>query len=133
MLAAVPQPQRRCATLGESIERRFDHHQEKPRISAALGAKQRHLLRNVSSGRRTPQDHGRRVHKVLNRRGTLWQNESYDHLIRDDLEFVRAVEYLVNNPVTAGLVGSGSMGEADRARRRDSRATLACLRCGKKG
>ena len=45
------------------------------------------------------------INKVLSRRGTLWQNESYDHLIRDDLEFVRAVEYIVNNPVKAGLVG----------------------------
>ena len=46
-----------------------------------------------------------RINTALNRHGTLWQDESYDHLIRDDREFVRAVEYIRNNPIKAGLVG----------------------------
>ncbi len=41
---------------------------------------------------------------LLNRAGQrFWQNESYDHLIRDDREFLRIERYIENNPVTAGL------------------------------
>jgi hypothetical protein len=32
-----------------------------------------------------------------------WQDESYDHLVRDDNEFWRIARYIENNPVTAGL------------------------------
>jgi REP element-mobilizing transposase RayT len=34
----------------------------------------------------------------------FWQDESYDHLVRDDQEFDRIVRYIENNPVKAGLV-----------------------------
>jgi hypothetical protein len=40
--------------------------------------------------------------------GTLgrpsWQDESYDHLVRDGVEFERIRVYIQQNPVTAGLV-----------------------------
>jgi len=35
---------------------------------------------------------------------TFWQDESYDHLIREDREFRLIVRYIENNPVRAGLV-----------------------------
>ena len=41
--------------------------------------------------------------KLLNRRGAFWQDESYDHYVRDG-EFQRIVLYILNNPVKAGLV-----------------------------
>ena len=40
---------------------------------------------------------------LLGRSGPFWQRESYDHWVRDDEELARVVEYVVRNPVTAGL------------------------------
>ena len=34
----------------------------------------------------------------------FWQDESYDHLVREDPEFDRIVRYIENNPVKAGFV-----------------------------
>ena len=34
----------------------------------------------------------------------FWQDESYDHLVRSDVEFERARAYIEQNTVTAGLV-----------------------------
>ena len=45
----------------------------------------------------------RRINAMVNRRGRLWQDESYDHLIRDEQEFARAVQYILDNPRKAGL------------------------------
>jgi REP element-mobilizing transposase RayT len=44
--------------------------------------------------------------KLLNRKGTFWQHESYDHVIRNETELNRIIEYVLNNPVKAGLVNS---------------------------
>ncbi len=41
--------------------------------------------------------------KILNRSGTFWQKESYDHLIRSQKELVNVVNYILYNPVKAGL------------------------------
>lgn len=46
----------------------------------------------------------REANKILQRRGTFWQDESYDHFIRDDGELERIVKYVLYNPVKAGLV-----------------------------
>jgi REP element-mobilizing transposase RayT len=42
--------------------------------------------------------------RILKRTGPFWQDESYDHLVRDGEEFSRIRWYIENNPVTAGLV-----------------------------
>jgi REP element-mobilizing transposase RayT len=44
-----------------------------------------------------------RANAYLKRKGIFWQHESYDHIIRDSEELRRSVEYVVNNPVEAGL------------------------------
>ncbi len=44
------------------------------------------------------------INKILNRTGSLWQQESYDHLIKNDNEFYHTLEYIIENPVKAGLV-----------------------------
>lgn len=41
---------------------------------------------------------------ALRRTGQFWQHESYDHFVRDDSELGRILQYVVNNPVKAGLV-----------------------------
>lgn len=42
--------------------------------------------------------------KQLGGTGAFWQDESYDHVVRDEREFNRIVDYILNNPVKAGLV-----------------------------
>jgi putative transposase len=50
---------------------------------------------------------GYMAHAANNLLGTVrqpfWQDESYDHLVRDDREFQRVRNYIERNPVKAGL------------------------------
>ncbi len=49
--------------------------------------------------------YGYRGNELLSRRGfPFWQDESYDHLVRNDTEFGRVKRYIELNPVSAGLV-----------------------------
>ena len=43
------------------------------------------------------------ANRLLNRTGTLWQPEPYDHLIRGEEDLIHAVEYALSNPEAAGL------------------------------
>ena len=45
----------------------------------------------------------RRANQLLGRQGHLWQDESYDRVVRDEAEWRRVVTYVLNNPVSAGL------------------------------
>ncbi|MDE0424326.1 MAG: hypothetical protein OXN25_05620 [Candidatus Poribacteria bacterium] len=47
----------------------------------------------------------RRANQVLNRHGTFWHHESYDHAVRNPDEWQRIITYILNNPVKVGLVG----------------------------
>ena len=44
--------------------------------------------------------------KLLGRKGHLWQDESFDHVVRSDQEFDEKFLYIVANPVNAGLCRS---------------------------
>ena len=44
--------------------------------------------------------------RILGKQGTFWLEESYDHVVRDEDEFLRIVDYVETNPVKAGLVGN---------------------------
>ena len=46
----------------------------------------------------------REANKILGRTGAFWQDESYDHVIRDSEELERIVLYVLHNPVKAGFV-----------------------------
>ena len=47
----------------------------------------------------------RSANKILGRTGQpFWQDESYDHFLRDSSRIGRTVSYIENNPVSAGLV-----------------------------
>jgi REP element-mobilizing transposase RayT len=49
----------------------------------------------------------RQANQILGRTGQpFWQDESYDHLVRNGDEFRRIEGYIVNNPVKAGLASS---------------------------
>ncbi len=45
----------------------------------------------------------KQANKVLNRQGQFWQDEYYDHLIRDEEDFHHALQYVLSNPERAGL------------------------------
>ena len=49
---------------------------------------------------------GHAVNRLLVRSGAFWQDESYDHLVRDSESFDRIRRYIEWNPVKAGLAGT---------------------------
>jgi len=44
------------------------------------------------------------INKALNRRGRVWQDESFDHILRSDESAYSKVQYICENPVRKGLV-----------------------------
>jgi REP element-mobilizing transposase RayT len=44
------------------------------------------------------------ANRRLKIQGEFWQHENYDHVVRDEAEYGRIIEYVLNNPVKAGLV-----------------------------
>lgn len=54
-----------------------------------------HSLKRYTSGE---------INCLLNRQGALWQDESYDRVVRDDRELIRIIRYIAHNPVKAGFV-----------------------------
>ena len=46
----------------------------------------------------------RQINIFQNRKGTLWNKESFDTTIRDRIHLYRAIEYTLNNPIKANLV-----------------------------
>jgi len=54
-----------------------------------------HAIKNYSA---------HKINKAVENKGHFWQNESYDRIIRDYIEYLKTVEYVVSNPVKAGLV-----------------------------
>jgi REP element-mobilizing transposase RayT len=45
----------------------------------------------------------RKVNTTLGRTGVLWEEESYDRIIRDEEHLYRVVQYIGRNPAKAGL------------------------------
>jgi len=44
------------------------------------------------------------INKALNRSGTVWQGAYFDRALRKDEDIETVVDYLLNNPIRAGLV-----------------------------
>lgn len=51
----------------------------------------------------------RQCNRLLNREGRFWQEESYDHCVRNEDELERIIYYVENNPVKAGLAASAAL------------------------
>jgi hypothetical protein len=45
----------------------------------------------------------RLINDIRGVHGTLWQDESFDRIVRDQMELDEKLNYLVNNPRKAGL------------------------------
>jgi REP element-mobilizing transposase RayT len=48
------------------------------------------------------------VNNLLGRRGRVWQQESFDHVLRSSESLDAKISYLLENPVRAGLVSEWS-------------------------
>jgi len=59
-----------------------------------------HLKRFVKLAKQYSGFYYARAHE----RAKLWQHGGNDHIVRDDVDFLDRVRYVVNNPVAAGLV-----------------------------
>ena len=46
-----------------------------------------------------------RINQLLHRSGPVWEEESFDHVLRSDESLKEKCEYIRQNPVKAGLVG----------------------------
>ena len=51
---------------------------------------------------------GNECNRLLGRGSAFWQDESYDHWVRDDDELHRIIDYVESNPVKAGLVNKST-------------------------
>jgi len=66
------------------------------------------------------------ANRILGRNGQFWQEEYYDHLIRNEDDFYQAVAYVFGNPEIAGLQGwrwTGGTGVTPVNHGRDGHAT----------
>jgi putative transposase len=43
------------------------------------------------------------VNELLGKKGPLWQDEGFDHVLRSDESFAGTIEYIRQNPVRRGL------------------------------
>ena len=51
----------------------------------------------------------RKANRVMGREGPFWQHESYDHCVRDETDWYRIVDYIIQNPVRARFVDDWRM------------------------
>ena len=45
-----------------------------------------------------------RINRLRGRRGSLWQDERFDRIVRDEAEFLEKWQYIMNNPLKQELV-----------------------------
>ena len=50
----------------------------------------------------------RKINLLLNRRGPVWQEEFFDHVLRSNDSLAQKADYICQNPVRAGLVKAES-------------------------
>jgi DNA polymerase III alpha subunit len=48
------------------------------------------------------------ANKVLGRAGEFWQDESFDHIVRDEQQLEKFSRYIIENPAKAGIVARAS-------------------------
>ncbi len=60
-----------------------------------------HPLENILQGRKATSS--REANRALGRKGSFWQDESFDRIVRDEEHLWRCVQYIGRNPKTANL------------------------------
>jgi leucyl-tRNA synthetase len=71
-----------------------------------------------------------KANETLRRSGEYWQKESYDHIIRDEAEFLQQIRYVIANPEKAGL-GDWKWVGTTKEHRQDAAATAVFTGEGK--
>lgn len=51
----------------------------------------------------------RESNKIINLSGHFWQQESYDHIVRNSNELKNIINYITNNPFKAGIIDNSEM------------------------
>ena len=70
-------------------------------VHVVLEPKEGHHLSDILKSWKTFT--AKKANLILNRTGAFWQAESFDRMIRNQQELSRALEYVRNNPIKAGL------------------------------
>ncbi|MBI4640176.1 MAG: Eco57I restriction-modification methylase domain-containing protein, partial [Candidatus Tectomicrobia bacterium] len=65
-----------------------------------------------------------KINEHLHRTGTLWQHESYDHIVRSDDQLHRIEQYIRDNPAKAGIKVAQASSLHSENHEQDARATL---------
>jgi putative DNA methylase len=65
---------------------------------------QRYTIAEIMSGIKGPSAH--RINKLLGRRGAVWEEEYFDHVLRKSEDLDAKVAYICENPQRAGIVKS---------------------------
>ncbi|MEM6766106.1 MAG: transposase [Bacteroidota bacterium] len=97
------------------VERLWEYHDRWYSLQAyCIMPNHVHILIDTSSGQvfqklsvimqRIKGGTAREINQRLNRKGVFWQKDSYDHLVRNQEEWLKIYAYILNNPVKAGLV-----------------------------
>ena len=53
------------------------------------------------------------INKLLDRAGSLWQKETFDHIVRSEAQLRHYQRYIADNPAKAGLQAGYVLGQAD--------------------
>jgi REP element-mobilizing transposase RayT len=70
-------------------------------VHILIRPKEGYTLSRVMKGIKGVSAHKVNVHRNTN--GTIWQDESYDRIIRNNDEFDQKLNYMYNNPIKKGL------------------------------
>jgi Rad3-related DNA helicase/REP element-mobilizing transposase RayT len=70
-------------------------------VHAVVRPKDMHELSDILHSWKSYTAH--HINGALGRSGPVWQEESYDHLVRDEQELAHSVEYVWSNPEKAGM------------------------------
>lgn len=46
----------------------------------------------------------RRINESMGRKGSVWQAESFDRIVRDEKEYLEKMNYILRNPIKARIV-----------------------------
>jgi hypothetical protein len=76
----------------------------RPLAAQAVGKEQQLLVESGRHHARIKGTSARSINNLLGTAGALWQEESFDRIVRDQNEYDEKLQYMWNNPVKAGLV-----------------------------
>jgi REP element-mobilizing transposase RayT len=71
-------------------------------VHVILKPRESHNLSHIMKGIKGVSAH--RVNALRGKAGSIWQDESWDRILRDTQEFEEKLQYMIDNPVKLGLI-----------------------------